>query len=77
MNKKKLLAKIFQNPINGGLHWADIEKMLLKIEGVEVKEVKGSAVHFVKDEWILTIHRPHPQKEALQYRVKAVREFLN
>lgn len=76
VNNKKLLAKIFQNPINGAIHWIDIEKILVKIDGLEVKEVKGSAVHFVKDEWILTIHRPHPSKEALRYRVKLVRDFL-
>ena len=76
MNNKKLFAKIFQNPINPGIHWMDIEKMLRKIEGVEMKEGEGSAIHFVTSECILTVHRPHPSKEALRYRIKAVRDFL-
>lgn len=76
MSNKKLFAKIFKNPINRAIHWSDIEKLLIKIEGVEVVEVKGSAVHFIKGDEVLSIHRPHPKKEALHYRIKLVREFL-
>ncbi|KAF3980825.1 MAG: HicA protein [Methylococcales symbiont of Hymedesmia sp. n. MRB-2018] len=76
MNDKKLLAKIFQNPINSGIHWADIEKMLRKIEGLDVIEGAGSKVAFYKKQSELSIHRPHPSKESLRYRVKLVREFL-
>lgn len=76
VNNKKLLAKIFQNPINSGIHWVDIEKMLRKIEGVEVIEGAGSKVAFYKNESELSIHRPHPSKESLRYRIKLVREFL-
>lgn len=36
----------------------------------------GSAVMFVRDGVAFQAHRPHPEKEALRYRVKAVREFL-
>jgi hypothetical protein len=31
---------------------------------------------FVYEGLALQVHRPHPQKEALRYRVLAVREFL-
>lgn len=76
MNNKKLLAKIFQNPINPGIHWMDIEKMLRKIEGLDVIEGEGSKVSFYKEGCELSIHRPHPSKEALRYRIKFVRDFL-
>ncbi|SMM97671.1 HicA protein [uncultured Candidatus Thioglobus sp.] len=76
MNNKKLLANIFQNPINAGIHWADIEKMLRKIQGLDVIEGEGSKVSFYKGAYELSIHRPHPSKEALRYRIKLVREFL-
>ncbi len=39
-------------------------------------EGKGSKVAFYKGDCELIIHRPHPSKEALRYRIKAVREFL-
>ena len=76
MNSKKLLAKIFKNPINPSIHWADIEKMLRKIDGLDVIEGAGSKVSFYKSGYELNLHRPHPKKEALRYRIELVREFL-
>jgi CRISPR/Cas system CMR-associated protein Cmr5 small subunit len=76
VNNKKLLAKIFQNPINPGIHWMDIEKMLRKIDGLDMIEGAGSKVAFYKSKSELNIHRPHPSKEALRYRIELVREFL-
>ena len=42
----------------------------MSIEGI------GSVVMFEKDGKRIHFHRPHPRKEALTYRIKAVREFL-
>ncbi|MDD9909136.1 MAG: type II toxin-antitoxin system HicA family toxin [Ahrensia sp.] len=39
-------------------------------------KVGGSRVRFVKDGEIETFHRPHPQKEAKRYQVRAARNFL-
>lgn len=77
MNSKhrKTLEAVNANPINGNIKWRRIEALLLALD-VEVVESKGSPVSFVKDEAILIIHRPHPNKEALYYRIKRVREFL-
>ncbi len=44
--------------------------------GAQKDEGSGSAVTFFLNGQRADFHRPHPQKEALNYRVKAVREFL-
>jgi hypothetical protein len=43
---------------------------------VELLKVKGSSVTFEKAGVKVFFHRPHPQKEALRYRVKDVHLFL-
>lgn len=77
MNNKhrKTLAAINVLPINGNIEWRKIESLLLAL-GVEVVEGDGSLVSFFKGEARLDIHRPHPNKEALRYRIKLVKEFL-
>ena len=44
--------------------------------GCDRIEGYGSSVTFAKDGVRVSFHRPHPQKEALRYRVKDAREFL-
>jgi hypothetical protein len=44
--------------------------------GCRVVEGKGSSVTFEKEGIKVFFHRPHPQKEALRYRVKDARLFL-
>jgi hypothetical protein len=39
-------------------------------------EGAGASVTFERDGRRAYFHRPHPQKDALRYRVIAVREFL-
>lgn len=77
MNSKhsKTLAEIFTHPVNGAMAWARIESLLIAI-GCAVREGKGSAVSFHKDGLMLSLHRPHPGKESLRYRVIETREFL-
>jgi len=77
MNSKhrKTLAAIFAAPTNGALEWVRIEALLVAI-GCEVVEGKGSAVTFHKDGCVLNVHRPHPGKESLRYRVVEARGFL-
>ena len=53
---KKTLAAVFRNPVSGTLDWADIEALLIAV-GAEVVEGSGSRVRFVKDGFILYIHR--------------------
>lgn len=77
MNSKqqKTLTAIFKNPVNGNLEWQQIES-LLKSLGCKVVEGSGSSVTFELQGKRAYFHRPHPQKEALKYRVKAVKDFL-
>ena len=44
--------------------------------GCRVMEGPGSAVTFEHGGHRANFHRPHPAKEALRYRIKAGREFL-
>lgn len=77
MNSKhrKTLEAIFSDPISGNLPWQRIEALLVAV-GCTVMEGSGSSVMFEKSGRRAYFHRPHPQRAALVYRVKAVREFL-
>ena len=72
---RKTLAAIFSNPVNGNMEWAKIEALLVAL-GCRVIEASGSGVTFEKDGVRAYFHRPHPEKEALVYRIKDAREFL-
>ena len=73
--QRKTLEKVLADPVNGNIEWARIESML-KAVGCRVIEGAGSSVTFELDGRKMTLHRPHPSKEALRYRVLAVREFI-
>ena len=77
MNSKhrKTLVALMAEPINGNIDWARIEGLLLAL-GCRVIEGPGSAVTFEHQGRKANFHRPHPGKEALRYRVRAVREYL-
>jgi hypothetical protein len=72
---RKILASVFADPVNGNIEWRKIET-LLKALGCEIIEGSGSRIAIVSGETKATFHRPHPGKEALRYRVSAVRDFL-
>jgi hypothetical protein len=71
----KTLQAIFADPVNGNLQWRKIEALLVAL-GARAIEGDGSRVSFLLNEAQVDIHRPHPGKEALRYRVKDVRKFL-
>lgn len=73
--QRKTLEQLLANPVNGNLAWRRIEAMLVAA-GCRVVEGEGSAVTFEYGGRRMTLHRPHPGKEALRYRVLAVREFV-
>lgn len=72
---RKTLEKLLADPVNGNIEWSRIES-LLKAAGCRLVEGAGSSVTFEFGGRKMTLHRPHPGKEALRYRVLAVREFL-
>lgn len=71
---RKTLAALFEDPVAGHLEWARIEALLIAL-GCRVVEGPGSSVTFDWQGRKASFHRP-PRKEALCYRVKAAREFL-
>ena len=78
MNSKhrKTLEAIFAQPVNGNLPWERIESLLVAL-GCRVIEGNGSSITVEKEGVRAYFHRPHPQKEALKYRVRDAREFLS
>lgn len=74
-NRDECFAEVRSDPVDGNIEWARIES-LLKAAGCRVIEGAGSSVTFAFNGRKMTLHRPHPGKEALRYRVLAVREFI-
>jgi hypothetical protein len=72
---RKTLEKVLADPINGNIDWSRIEA-LLRALGCQVAEGAGSVVTFEFNSRKLTVHRPHPGRAALRYRVLAVRDFI-
>jgi len=72
---RKTLEALLANPLNGNLDWARLEALMLAL-GCRMLEGPGSAITFDHQGRKATFHRPHPGKEALRYRVKALREYL-
>lgn len=72
---RKTLETIFSDPVNGNLEWRKIEALFLALGAVRTERA-GSAVSFVLNDVRADFHRPHPDKEALRYRVKDARAFL-
>ncbi|HIJ36067.1 MAG TPA: type II toxin-antitoxin system HicA family toxin [Deltaproteobacteria bacterium] len=72
---RKTLQAIFVDPVSGNIEWRKIEALFLAL-GATKDEGSGSAVTFLLNGKRADFHRPHPNKEALRYRVKAAREFL-
>jgi len=77
MNSKhrKTLKKIFTDPVSGNIEWRNIEALFLALGAVRTEKA-GSAVSFVLNNIRVDFHRPHPDKEALRYRIKDARKFL-
>ena len=73
--QRDTLERVFADPLNGNLEWRHIESLLMAV-GCRRIEGAGSAVTFEKDGIKVRFHRPHPQREALRYRVADARLFL-
>jgi hypothetical protein len=74
--QRKTLEALRADPVNGALEWGRIESLFVAL-GCRVIEGPGSSVTFEKDGRRATFHRPHPGREALRYRVRAAREWLD
>lgn len=72
---RKTLEAVFTEPAKSNIPWADIEALLVAA-GCMAKVGAGSRVRFKAGNEVLLIHRPHPRKEAKEYVVRTVRDFL-
>lgn len=77
MNSKqsRTLKAVFRTPVSATILWDEIES-LLKSVGCDLIEGSGSAVSFRHGEHVEYFHRPHPEKEAKRYQVRAARGLL-
>lgn len=77
MNSKhtKTLKAIFAKPASNNIKFADIELLVIGLGG-EVREGDGSRVALLLNGGIKHAHRPHPGKEAKQYQVREIKEWL-
>jgi hypothetical protein len=73
--QRRTLVAVWSDPVNGNIEWTRIESLLIAL-GRRVVEGPGSSVTFEWKGQRATFHRRHPGKEALRYRVKAVRQLL-
>jgi hypothetical protein len=69
------LEAIFAEPVSGNIEWRRVEALFVAL-GAEIVEGSGSRVTILLHGRRADFHRPHPGKEALRYRIKAAREFL-
>ena len=78
MNSKhgKTQRTIFTDPVNGNIEWRKVEALFLALGAIRTERAGSSAVSFVLNNIRVDFHRPHPDKEALRYRMKDARKFL-
>ncbi|SMF67988.1 HicA toxin of toxin-antitoxin [Azospirillum oryzae] len=77
MNKahRATIAAIFARPTSASIRWADIEALVIALDGV-VEERAGSRVWIEVRDRGAVFHRPHPRPEAKKGAVDAVRKLL-
>ncbi len=72
---RRTLEAVFEDPVRANIVWRDVEAMLVHC-GATVEERGGSVIAVELNRRVAIFHRPHPQKEAKRYVVRALREFL-
>lgn len=72
---RRTIEAIFSHPTRSGILFADIESLLMALNG-EVREGEGSRVVFELNGKRKYMHRPHPGKEAKKYKVEDIREWF-
>ena len=66
---------IFAKPAASNIKFSDIEALVTGLGG-EVREGDGSRVALLLKGGTKHAHRPHPGKEAKQYQIKEIKEWL-
>jgi hypothetical protein len=74
--KEKLIERLKSNPKDFAF---DEMQTLLESLGFELSnkgKTSGSRVKFMKDNIPISLHKPHPRNELLEYQIKQVLEIL-
>lgn len=74
--KEKLIQRLKSNPRD--FTFNEMESLLLALGFVRFEKGKtsGSRVKFIKENIGILLHKPHPQKELLEYQVKQIIKTL-
>jgi HicA toxin of bacterial toxin-antitoxin, len=72
---RKTLQAVFKDPVSGTIRWDEVEALLIAA-GARLIEGNGSRIRFDANGETETFHRPHPEKEAKRYQIKAARAYL-
>lgn len=77
MNSKhtRTLKAIFAKPVSSKVKFSDIEALVIAMGG-KVREGDGSRVALLLQGGVKHAHRPHPGKEAKQYQIREIRDWL-
>lgn len=70
-----LIEAIFQDPINGNIHWREVESLLVHL-GADVETQSGARLHVRLNGVEGTLHRPHHSNVLNRQDVKHLREYL-
>ena len=73
---KKILHKIYEDPVRSDVAWSDIES-LLKYLGAELSEGRGSRMRIYLNGIRAVFHRPHPHRETDKGALRSMRRFLS
>jgi hypothetical protein len=73
--QRKILERIFAEPIPNDILWTDIESLLRHI-GCKIEYRGGSKIKIIKDTKKLFDHRPHPSNQTPSRTVKVIKNFL-
>ena len=69
-------GKLKQKLLRGsGFKWAELSTLLENM-GYMAVEGRGSRVKFVRDDKIISLHRPHPNPELKRYQIRYVIDHL-
>lgn len=68
---RRTLEAVFRDPVSATIVWADVEKMLVHY-GAVIEARSGSRIAVELGGRKMTLHRPHPGKEARQHALRAL-----
>jgi len=72
---QRTLELVFNRPISGNIHWADIESLFIAL-GANVSERAGSRIAVILFDEVRIFHRPHPSPSTDKGVIASIRKWL-